>query len=121
MFEDGFRNADYLHQLGKRSEESYFKTLTKPSGRRNWTTPEDDRLIEECRLNGMYPGINPLHEIFEWIMEHKLGDLFSVSIFDTLHTWYKGPVEQCIRYGTTCIFLLCGKVSWNPNIHVRNL
>jgi hypothetical protein len=110
MFEDGFRNANYLHQLGIRSEEAYFKSLTKPKGSRNWTSAEENRIIEECRLNGMYPGKNPLHEIFEWIMEHKLGDLFSASIFDTLHTWYKGPVEQCVRYGTTCIFLLCEKV-----------
>jgi hypothetical protein len=110
-FNAPFRNPHYLHDLGVRSEYAYFRLLTMPKNARNWLSALDEGIIEECKMNGLYPGRNPLNDIMLWMMEHGLGDLWSMSIYDTMHTLYKGPIEQCIRFGVTCIYLLVKKVS----------
>jgi hypothetical protein len=108
---DVTRNGSYLHNLGYASEDVYLKSLTSPLFARQYLTETEKQLLDECRLNGMYPGRNPVLDLFEFQMFVKIGDPFCVSIFDTLHTLYTGPVEQCIRYAVTCIYLLRGKVT----------
>jgi hypothetical protein len=113
-FDAPFRNADYLHDLGNRSEAAYFRFLAMPKNARNWLSAEQLSVIDECKMNGLYPGINPLQNLMLWMMEHGLGDLFSMSIYDTMHTLYKGSIEQCIRHTVTCIYLLVKKVNIIP-------
>jgi hypothetical protein len=110
-FEAPFRNADYLHDLGKRSEDAYYRMLAMPKNARNWLSDEDEAILNECKMNGLYAGRNPLNDIVLWMMKHGLGDLFSMSIYDTMHTLYKGPIEQCIRHSVTCIYQLVKRVS----------
>jgi hypothetical protein len=104
------RNAAYLCELGKKTEVCLWKYYARPYGGRSLLSDQEEALMDECDMNGIHLGYNKLHEIYEWLRKNEVGDLFTLAIFDNMHTFYKGPVEQCIRYTTTCIYLVLGKV-----------
>jgi hypothetical protein len=109
-FQDPHRDCEALNAMGIASEEAYFKTLTGPPYARNYLSADEIASLVKCKANGIYPGRNSVLSLFDWHLSNGIGNPYVVSTFDSLHTLYKGPVEQCIRYAVTCIYLLRRKV-----------
>jgi hypothetical protein len=89
-FSGQFRDGKYLYDLGTRSEPIILKQILAPKNARGTLTDSELAVLDECKLNGIHPGKNDLLLSTMWHAEYGIGDLYSLSVFDNLHTMYKG-------------------------------
>jgi hypothetical protein len=58
---------------------------------------------------GISFGDNPLFKHFEWLEANGVVDIFLAGIIENLHSLYKGPVELCIGWALTVVWVANGK------------
>jgi hypothetical protein len=58
---------------------------------------------------GISYGDNPLFKHFKWLEDNGIVNIYLAGIIENLHSLYKGPVELCIGWGLSVIWVANGK------------
>ena len=106
---DDFRTSSEVVHLLHTNQKNFISFLTAKKNTR--INSEYRRVKERLKELGVHEGINPLHDTFNWLNHNAIGNLYTCSSVDILHTLYTGPVEFAIRWSMCCIYLLCKKDS----------
>jgi hypothetical protein len=107
--DDIFRNSAETMHLLHQHQSNFIRYLIAPrNSRRNDIYVQEASALKE---KGILPGLNPLISNFDWLNHYQIGNIFTCSSVDVLHTLYKGPVEYAIKWSVSCFYLLSGKDS----------
>jgi len=79
-------------------------------------TAEDKRIIEEGKSLNLYPIINPLLPLFNYLHDKEISNIYRSSIVDHLHTINKGIIEYTLKYTIKVIHQINSLVPSNNKI-----
>ena len=106
LYEFNFRKTKDIQTKTKNIQQDFINYLKSQKNQRNKDYQDKFKILQK---HSIQPGENPLHESFNWLMNKKIGCLYSISTVDILHTLYKGNVQYAITWTTSVIFLFLRK------------